>query len=232
LLRPNCCENLQVFGVHTDGAMQALFTPPVALLHKSAKLSLDQLALVEPLGIGANAVERSGLKKGEDALVIGAGPIGLSVIQFALAEGAHVRAVEPSEPRRAFAQRFGVEVLPEPDRRPADVVFDATGSAASMAASLEYVAPVGRLVFVGISKEPVWIDDSLFHKREMTLYASRNSCHQFPRIIQMIEQGRIDTSPWITNRLSLAEVPRLFADLRQGPGTIKAMIEVPDSDSE
>src|SRR5262249_5201287 len=108
------------------------------------------------------------------------------------------------------------------------VVFDATGSAASMAASLEYVAPVGRLGFVGISKEPVWIDDPLFHKREMTLYASRNSCHQFPRIIQMIEQGRIDTSPWITNRLSLAEVPRLFAELRQQPGTIKAMIEVAD----
>src|SRR5260370_29601608 len=101
-----------------------------------------------------------------------------------------------------------------------------------MAASLRYVAPVGRLVFVGISKELVWIDDPLVHKQEMTLYASRNSCHQFSRIIQMIEQGRIDTKRWITNRLSLAEVPRMFADLRQQPGTIKAMIEVSDSDSE
>jgi 2-desacetyl-2-hydroxyethyl bacteriochlorophyllide A dehydrogenase len=230
--RPNCCENLRVLGVHVDGAMQAMFTIPVGLLHKSEKLSFDQLALVEPLGVGAHAVERSGLKKGEEALVIGAGPIGLAVIQFAVAAGAKVVAVEQSESRRAFAEQFGVAALAQAGGRLADVVFDATGSAAAMAASLKSVAPGGRLVFVGLTKEPVSIDDVWLHKNEVTLYASRNSCHQFPRIIQMIEQGKIDTRPWITNRLNLGDVPQLFAEIRRQPTTIKAMIEVSEADSD
>jgi len=232
LNRPNCCERIQVLGVHVDGAMQTFLAVPIELLHKSDLLSMDQLALVETLGIGAHAVNRSGLAKGEDVLVIGAGPIGLSVVQFAQAAGAVVRIVDKSESRRAFAEQFGAEVLSAPDGRLADVVFDATGSAASMSGSLHHVAPAGRLTFVGICKDPVCLEDPLFHTREVTLYASRNSCHQFPRIIRMIEEGRIDTSPWITDRVRLSDVPRLFADLRQRPHTIKAMIEVDDPGAE
>jgi 2-desacetyl-2-hydroxyethyl bacteriochlorophyllide A dehydrogenase len=232
LQRPNCCERLQVLGVHVDGAMQTFLAVPVDRLHESDVLSLDQLALVETLGIGANAVKRSGLAKGEEALVVGAGPIGLSVVQFALAEGALVRVIETSPPRRAFAGQFGAEIFPEWDGRVADVVFDATGSATSMADSLNYVAPAGRLVFVGLSKAPVCIDDAMFHAREVTLYASRNSCHQFPRIIRMIEERRIDTTPWITDRVSLSELPRVFPELRQRSSTIKAIVEIHASDTD
>jgi 2-desacetyl-2-hydroxyethyl bacteriochlorophyllide A dehydrogenase len=232
LQRPNCCERLQVLGVHVDGAMQAFLTVPIDCLHKSDVLSLDQLALVETLGIGANAVKRSGLTKGEEALVVGAGPIGLSVLQFALAEGAPVRVIETSESRRAFASQFGAEIRPEWDGRVADVVFDATGSATSMAESLKYVAPAGRLVFVGLCKTRVPIDDAMFHAREVTLYASRNSCHQFPRIIRMIEDRRIDTTPWITDRVSLSEVPRVFPELRRRPGTFKAIVELHEANDE
>lgn len=230
LLRPNCCENLKVFGIHVDGGMQGLFAVPTSLLHSSAKLSLDQLALVEPLSVGAHAVHRSGLKIGENALVVGAGPIGLAVMQFARAQGANVHAVERNESRHDLVRRFGIDISSEPGDRLADVVFDATGDAAAMADSLKYVSTTGRLVFVGITKEHVMIDDPLLHRREITLYASRNSCHQFPRVIQVIEQGKIDTEPWITDRLCLADVPRRFRKLRNQPGTMKAMIEVADSD--
>ncbi len=230
--RPNCCERLQVLGVHVDGAMQTFLAVPIELLHKSDLLSLDQLALVETLGIGAHAVARSGIAAGEDVLVIGAGPIGLSVWQFARAEGARVRLVDKSDSRRVFAERFGAEILGAPDGRLADAVFDATGSAASMAASLHHVAPAGRLTFVGICRDPVSLDDPLFHTREVTLYATRNSHREFPRIVRMIEEGRIDTSAWITDRVRLSEVPRVFADLRQRPHTIKAMIDVDDDGAE
>jgi threonine dehydrogenase-like Zn-dependent dehydrogenase len=230
LLRPNCCEDLKVFGIHLDGGMQGLLAIPISLLHSSAKLSLDQLALIEPLSVGAHAVQRSGLKRGENALVIGAGPIGLAVMQFARAQGANVHAVERNESRHDFVRRFGIDISSEPGDRLADVVFDATGDAAAMADSLKYASTAGRVVFVGITKEPVRIDDPLLHRREMTLYASRNSCHQFPRIIQMIEQDTIDAEPWITDRLGLADVPHRFPKLRTQPGTMKAMIEVVESD--
>ena len=80
--KPNCCTNLQVLGVHKDGGMQERLIIPVAKLHKSKKLTIDQLALVETLGIGCHAVTRAGLEGGEWVLVIGAGPIGLAAMQF------------------------------------------------------------------------------------------------------------------------------------------------------
>jgi 2-desacetyl-2-hydroxyethyl bacteriochlorophyllide A dehydrogenase len=224
--RYNCCETLRCLGVHVDGGMRQLLRVPVELLHKSDKLSLDQLALVETLGIGAHAVARGGLRQGESALVVGAGPIGLAVAQFALLAGGQVQVLEPNAARRDFAARFGVTTLAVPDGALFDVVFDATGNAAAMAASLASVAHGGRLVFVGLVLGTVAIDDPLLHRREITLYASRNSAHDFPRIMRAIEEGRIDTRPWITHRLALANVPEEFAALRESPGLIKAMIEV------
>ena len=222
----NCCERLEVLGVHTDGGMRELIAVPVERLHKSERLSLDQLALVETLGIGAHAVARSGLRAGEDALVVGAGPIGLAVVQFALAAQGHVRVLETSPERREFVAHLGVETLEAPDDRLADVVFDATGNAAAMGQSLGRVAHAGRLVFVGLVQGPVSIDDPLFHRREMTLLATRNSAGDFPRIIQMIEQGLIDTAPWITHRCALWEVSSLFPELPRAKHCVKAMIEV------
>ena len=105
-------------------------------------------------------------------------------------------------------------------------MFDATGNAASMAASLAHVAHGGRLVFVGLVQGTVAIDDPLLHRREVTLFASRNSCHDFPRIMSLIEAGSIDTRPWITHRLTLAEVPEKFETLRDQPGLVKAMIHL------
>ncbi len=230
--RTNCCEHLRLFGVHVDGGMQGFLSVPVSLLHKAKTLSLDQLALIETLGIGAHAVRRGGVAAGEEVLVIGAGPIGLAVIQFAQNAGARVRVLEMKEWRRKFAyEHLGVETLAESDKHLADVVFDATGSARSMSGSLEYVVPGGRVVFVGLTKEPVNVDDSLLHKREMTVLASRNSCGQFPRIIRMIAEGEIDTTLWITDRLNLADVPKCFKDLSEKVEFVKAMVDVSDSDS-
>jgi threonine dehydrogenase-like Zn-dependent dehydrogenase len=230
LKRPNCCESLKVFGVHVDGGMQSYFRVPVELLHKSEKLSLDQLALVETLGIGFHAVERSGIEAGEEALVVGAGPIGLAVTQFAMARRAKVSVLELSEARRAFVEKLGVETLASPPGEPSGVVFDATGNSKAMEAAFEYVAPAGRLVFVGLVLGRISFEDPLFHRREMTVLSSRNSCFAFPQIIQMIEQGKIDTSPWITDRLALKDIPSDFAALRQRPNLVKAMVEVGEGD--
>ena len=227
----NCCETLQVLGVHCEGGMRPFLSVPVELLHRSEKLSLDQLALVETLGIGAHAVTRGGVREGEDVLVVGAGPIGLAVIQFAQAAGARVRMLEISETRRAFVERLGIETTPKFDGRLADVVFDATGNPQAMEASFDYPAHGGRLVFVGLVQGRISFDDPQFHRRELTVLASRNSWGDFPRIIGMIEDGRIDTAPWISTRMALAQVPARFPQLRDEPNLVKAMIEVGDSDT-
>lgn len=225
--RPNCCAALRVLGVHCDGGMREQMAVPVDRLHASQRLAPDQLALVETLGIGAHAVARSGVGPSETALIVGLGPIGLATLQFAMNTGARVRAMEIDPTRRAWvAGRFGVAVLAERPADAADVVFDATGHRGAMEASFDLVAFGGRLVFVGLTDQSITFDNAGFHRRELTLLATRNSHDQFPRIMQMIETGRIDTAPWITHRMSLREVCEQLGQLPGTAGVVKAMIEV------
>lgn len=223
--RTNCCETLRVLGVHTDGGMTERIAVPTGKLFPSKTLSPDQLALVETLGIGQHAVERAGLSSGVDVLVVGAGPIGLAVVQFAKAAGAAVRVLELNPNRRAFVERFGAAAIPAFDGNLASVVFDATGSKAAMEMSLEFVAFGGTLVYVGLVNDAVSIDDPLFHRREVTLKASRNSAGAFPTIMRMIDEGTIDTTPWVTHRMGLAEVPAKFAGLPKDPNLVKCIID-------
>jgi 2-desacetyl-2-hydroxyethyl bacteriochlorophyllide A dehydrogenase len=205
--------------------MQDVISVPPRLLHRSDKLTLDQLALVETLGVGAHAVARSGLRAGETAIVVGAGPIGLGTALFAREAGADVTVIDKNEDRREFAEQQGWKTR-SAESAVADVVFDATGSASVMAQSLRRVAFGGRLVFVGLTSDPVALDDALFHQREVTVLASRNSVGQFPRIISMLEEGTIRIDDWITDHLSLLDLPSEFEMLIDRPHLIKAIVDM------
>jgi len=230
LKRPNCCERMSVLGVHADGGMQAVYAVPVERLFKSEVLSFDQLVMVEVLTIGAHAVSRSGLQPGDDVLVVGAGPVGLSVLQFALTAGASARIIEKVPYRREFAARFGVEVLAEYDGRTASIVFDATGDEEAIKASFERVSPAGKLVLVGQFLGMIPFDHTLLMRRELTVMMSRNSHSHFRRIIGMIERGEIDVLPWITHHVPLAEVPASFGEFATHKNYIKIVYDVSDAD--
>ena len=240
--KPNCCFSLQTLGVHIDGGMREEIVVPRRKLHVSRALTLDQLALVETLGIGCHAVERAWMESGEMALIIGAGPIGLAVAQFAKEAGAQVIVLDVNQKRLEFCQeRLGVPfVINATGRDVLDalrtitggnlptVVFDATGNARSMMRAFDYTAHGGRLVFVGLVQSEVTFDDPNFHRRELTVLSSRNARpYNFTHIILAIESGRIDTTPWITHRAQFAEAVDEFPKwTRPETGVIKAMIEL------
>ncbi len=239
--RTNCCCNLQVMGVHVDGGLRARLSLPAAHLFPSESLNNDQLTLVETLGIGANAVERAQPAQGENLLVIGAGPIGLSVIQFAKIAGARVMVLDLNEQRLAFCRdTIGVadtvlggegsieRVEALTDGELPTIVIDATGNPKSMDAAFSFVAHSGKLVFVGIVTADISFSDTLFHAREMTLLGSRNAtAPTFERIIDLIEKGELDTSPWITHRASFADAISIFPSYtKPETGVIKAIIEM------
>lgn len=239
--RPNCCSSLSVLGVHRDGGMREVIAVPPGKLHASSRLSYDQLALVETLAIGAHAVERAELPAGEFVLVIGAGPIGLSVVQFARAAGARVAVMDTSAARLDLCRRvWDVEHAIDAQRATAEaevlevgggdlpgVVFDATGNPQSMCAAFRWPCAGGRLVFVGLVQGEISFNDPDFHRRELTLLATRNARPEsFRAIIEAIESGRIDTTPWITHRLGLGDVPAQFPKLAAAPDLFKAMISV------
>ncbi len=239
----NCCENLQVLGVHCDGGMRPQFILPARKLHVSKKLAFEQLALVETLAIGCHAVDRGNPQPGEHVLVIGAGPIGLSVIEFVKLTGAHLIVMDMNEQRLAFVRdRMGVKntILAKDDgselqrltelteNKLAQVVVDATGSNKSMGGALNYVGFAGRLVFVGITTQEVSFGHPLMHRREMTVMGSRNALPpDFARIIQLIEEGQIDTVPWITHRPVFAQLIEVFPSYtKPETGVIKAIVDM------
>jgi 2-desacetyl-2-hydroxyethyl bacteriochlorophyllide A dehydrogenase len=239
----NCCEKLQVLGVHCDGGLRPQFIVPARKLHISRKLTFEQLALVETLAIGCHAVNRAALKSDESCLIIGAGPIGLATLEFAKLTGATVIMLDVNEQRLAFCRKvMGIqhtmmasenldgELRTVTGGHLPDVVIDATGSSASMSNAFGLITHAGRLVFVGITMDEVKFRHPMFHKTEGTLLCSRNALSSdFGRIIGLIEEGRIDTRPWITHRSSFEELIDVFPSyVRPETGVIKAIVEVGD----
>jgi alcohol dehydrogenase len=177
-----------------------------------------------------------------------AGAFALVLVQIAKLSGAKTIVMDLNQQRLDFCRKvMGVSstVLSTGDGSEVEkireqthdgslptVVVDATGSNKSMSHALNYVGFAGRLVFVGITTNEISFPHPLMHRRELTLLASRNAlAPDFKRIIQLIEDGRLDTGPWITHRVAFDELPDVFPKYAQpDSGVIKAMVVVNDAD--
>lgn len=237
--KTNCCETLQVLGVHTDGGMTEYLKLPASKLHASEALNYEQLALVETLGIGCHAVNRAGITSEDKVLIVGAGPIGLACLQFAKIKGAKVLMLDMNESRLAFAKNTMQaddivvvsansleDILTRFDGDLPTAIFDATGNPSSMMSCFELAAFGGKIIFVGLFQGDLTFFDPLFHRRELTILASRNALPEdFSYIIQLMEAGKIDTNAWITHRIAFENVAADFENLlRSGNELLKAVI--------
>lgn len=239
----NCCQSLNVIGVMVDGGLCEQFLVRADKLHPSAKLNYDQLALVETLAIGCHACDRGAPESGDHVLIIGAGPIGLATLEFVRLTGATVTVMDMVESRLEFCRdRYQVahtipfrgdgseteliEKITGGDKYA--VVIDATGNQHSMSSAFQYVAHTGTLVYVGITLQDLTFKHTVLHRPEITLKAARNALPgDFTRIIRLIEEGTINTDPWITHRTTFDTVIDEFETFtRPESGVIKAIIEV------
>jgi threonine dehydrogenase-like Zn-dependent dehydrogenase len=209
-------------------------------LHPSSTLTLDELAMVEPLSIGGHAVARGAPKTGDRALVIGAGPIGLAVTAHLLARGVRPWLADLMPERRAFARGWSTAPVVDLGSDAAGalregmsgdlptLVFDATGSEASLRAAFDLVANGGRLVLVGLFQGDLSFNDPEFHRRELTVLGSRNAtAADFATSIALIEAGVVDVSAWITHRATLDALPTTFATWELArSGVVKAVLDL------
>jgi 2-desacetyl-2-hydroxyethyl bacteriochlorophyllide A dehydrogenase len=239
--RPNCCATLKVLGVHIDGGMCERVLVPEANLYPAGDLSLRDAAMIEFQAIGAHAVRRSALARGDRVLVVGAGPIGVGTAIFARLAGGVVTLMDISERRLAFlADRFGftdpvlagagaveaVDRLTGGDRF--DVVFDATGNPRAMEASFSLVASGGTLVFVGVRAADITFSDPEFHRKEMTLMATRNATHaDFDTVMAAVRGGHVPMDALNTHGGTLDTLPQSMPAWMQGPELpLKAVVSV------
>lgn len=238
--KPNCCVKISVLGVHQDGGMQQLISIPMANLIKSDGLTADECATVEFLAIGAHAVRRGMVVKEDRVAVVGAGPIGLGTALFATLSQAKVAVIDRDPERVSAAKSItGAEPIVSKDgyqKKVAsftndsgfDVVFDATGSATAMQAGFDLVAHGGRYVFVSVVKDNITFADPDFHRKEMTLFGSRNATSQdFNRVMAAIRDRKVPVDKIITHRTRLPEAVNMLPQwAQQKSGLIKALIEI------
>lgn len=240
--KPNCCEAIQVCGVHTDGGMREYLSVPDYSLVYGNGLSFDALALVEPLAIGAHGIKRAAITIGEFVLVVGTGPIGLGTLEFARIAGAKVIAMDINEHRLNFcktqlnidftvnpATENVVEKLKEiTNNDMPTVIIDATGNLAAINTSFQYMAHGGRYVLVGLQKGNISFSHPEFHKREATLMSSRNATREdFYQVISSMKQGLVNPKNYITHRVKFNQVKDNFESwLNPSNGVIKAMVEL------
>lgn len=234
--KTNCCVDLKVAGVHTDGGFCEYYSVPVYSLIHGRGLSFEQLALTEPLAIGAHGIRRADIKRGDNVLVIGAGPIGLGLIEFAKIEGAHVIAMDINQTRLAFCRdHLNVTTIGSEDElkqltngEMTSNVIDATGNFKAINNGFRYIAHGGKYVLVGLQKEEIRFSHPEFHKREATLMSSRNATKEdFEKVLEAISTGKIDPLKFITHRVAFDEVQDHFPSwLKPESNVIKAMVTI------
>ncbi|WP_420603020.1 zinc-binding alcohol dehydrogenase family protein [Flagellimonas sp.] len=237
--KPNCCTNIQVLGVHTDGGMQEHICVPIDILIPAQNLTDDEMAIVEPLAIGAHAIRRAELKPGETIVVVGCGPIGIGIMKLAQIAGAEVIAIDINQKRLDYAKKeIGIDYVVLGDTKAvekvkqitngdmATAVFDATGHKGALENGPDYMSHGGRYVLVGLSKGELLFSHPAIHAKETTIMCSRNATlEDFEHVISILEKGLFPLDSFITHNVDYTEMISHFDSwLNSNNGVIKATV--------
>jgi L-gulonate 5-dehydrogenase len=239
--KPNCCMNFCLIGLHRPGGYAEWCVVPEANLH-AVPPGLDPVtaSFAEPLTIGLQACRRAQVAAGEYCLVLGAGPIGLAILETARLRGARVRITDINEERLAFARELGAEtlkaddqllatVLEQTDHAGAEVVIEATGNPRVVESTVDLVAFGGRVVIVGLVKKGMGVTfpGLDFTRKEINLLGSRNSVNCFPEAIALLASGAVKY-PRVATKLPLWESVPVFAKLHENPAALHKAVLVLD----
>lgn len=241
--RPNVCLNLQVIGVHRDGGFSEYVCVPAANAHVvDDAIPAQWAALVEPFSIAANITVQLKPVAGDIALVYGAGPMGLAVLQVlkAVYGVGHVVATDriTSRLKRAIDSGADVVLNNQLDNvqeyfagygRAPGLIVDAACHPTILQQAIELASPAGRIGIMGFSDEECMVRQKDITSKELTIFSSRLNSVRFPLVIEWMKTGMLNPDVLITHRLRLDEVGealRLFE--REPSACCKILLEFPD----
>jgi L-gulonate 5-dehydrogenase len=231
--KPNCCTNLSIIGVHRPGGYADYLTVPSTHVHAlPATLEITKAALAEPVTIALHAFHRAQIKKGEQVLVVGCGPIGMFCIEVAREKGAKVFATDINLQRLEIAKEIGAiailsdeslvrNALQHTNGEGYPVVIEATGVPAVMSLTANLVASGGRIVIAGLVKKGVGVtfEGLDLTRKELTILGTRTEVKCFPEAIQLLATDRIKFADMST-RIDMWHAPEIFALLSEHPEKI------------
>lgn len=229
--RFNCCRDNQTLGAQRDGGLTEFVVVPWQKLFWSPKLSLRELALVEPLAVGFHAVQRGRVTARDTVAVLGCGAIGLGAIAGAALLGAQVIALDIDERKLSIAKLVGavrvinnstesmherLQELTSGDGP--DIMIEAIGLPETFRAAVSEVAYAGRVVYIGYAKDLVEYDTKYFLLKELDILGSRNALPEdFQTVIQFLESGRFPTDEVITRMFPFEEACAAFKAWSDNP---------------
>jgi threonine dehydrogenase-like Zn-dependent dehydrogenase len=235
----NACQDNKTMGVRRPGAMTRYIAIHWQDLFTSEKLSLKELALVEPLTVGFHAAARGRVSSQDRVAVIGCGIVGMGAIASAVNRGAEVIAIDIDDSKMDIAKKIGVahtintsrEDLHEAlmritDGDGPDVIIEAVGNAVTYRAAVDEVAYTGRVVCIGYAKSAVEFNTGIFVRKEIEILGSRNCTDEFPEVIAYLEAGKFPVDEVISKTVSLDDAGAALADwAANAKGITKIMVD-------
>ncbi len=236
--RPNACRSNQTLGVQRDGAMAEFVAVPRDKIYLANNLSLEALALVEPLTIGFHAVARGRVAADDTVAVFGCGGVGLGALAAAARTGATVIAIDVDDAKLSLALAAGATFVIHSQRESLherlaeltrgdgpDVIIEAIGLPATFRAAVEEVAFAGRVVYIGYAKEAVAYETRFFVQKELDILGSRNAePKNFQAAIAMLEEGRFPVQQAISKIVPLAEAGAALSDWSANPTSFSKIL--------
>jgi threonine dehydrogenase-like Zn-dependent dehydrogenase len=243
-----CLHNLEnmckienfAYGITEHGAMREFINVKAERVHiLPDDVTFDEGASVEPLSVAIYAVEQSGFKLGQDAVVIGAGPIGLFVIQVLRVAGANqILVLEPVESKQKIAVELGADKVFSPkewnkivrqlDRLGPDHVYDCVGLSETFTTALNMIKKGSKITLIGMHTSKFEINNILLMtKNNISVQGVYGYNHNiFRTAINLFAQKKIRIDPIITKRIRLEQVPEMFKILGNPPhGELKVLVE-------
>lgn len=240
--RINCCENSRTMGVQMQqGALCEYIAVPYGNVMKCGDLSYEEIALIEPLSVGAHLVERANITAGEYVLVFGCGVIGSGAISAAYFKGARVIVADIASGKFETAKAMGAMACINPQTQNlqeeiaritngagVSVALEAIGLPGTMAQAIQVVNFAGRVGYVGYSKKPLEANATLIVKKELTMVGSRNALiDEFRSVRKNIATHRLDFKRLISAVYPLCDAPQAFKDWDAAPGNfMKIQIQI------
>jgi L-gulonate 5-dehydrogenase len=245
--RQNVCNRLQVIGVHRDGGFSQYACVPERNAYVIPKgVAQASASVIEPFAVAANVTNRTGVLAEDVALVYGAGPVGLNILQvLKRVHGVRAFITDHFDERLALARGCGAgedEVI-NTAREPLDqalskrgveggptLIYDAVCHPSILEEAVRIAAPAGRIGVLGFSASPSAIPQQELTKKELTLYASRLNCAMFPTVIDWIDRGLVDPGHIVTHRVDFHDVAGAFDLAERHPReTCKVLLDFGDA---
>jgi threonine dehydrogenase-like Zn-dependent dehydrogenase len=229
--------------VQRDGAITELISVPQSKLFSAPNLSIQELAVVEPLTVGFHAVARGRVTSADSVAVFGCGGVGLGAISGAAHRSAEVIAVDVDDDKLSLAMAAGAKHVINSKReevherlqvmtdgRGPSVCIEAIGLPSTFRTAVDEVAFCGRVVYIGYAKEPVCYETRFFVQKELDILGSRNAMPEdFQAVIQMLQSREFPVEKAISKIVALEDAPEALEAWSAHPAQFgKILVRIPE----